>query len=195
MKIESILNQFSELDTEARDSRESPHLFNEQKEHRGPSLSLSTPSPDCTQSRTSSVRSDSRTRTPWDAGGYSLPRDIGPKNSSRPPFTPVTWEEQQESARRQNASNYHSRQVSMETSASINLHGSAGSYALPVRLGLTLIQVECLQLQKSIKMLGRRKGTPFTSALVYIPAGVRRSSLTNKTSNHSERRASQHMRR
>ncbi|KAI1062199.1 hypothetical protein LB506_009850 [Fusarium annulatum] len=99
MKIESILNQFSELDTEARDSRESPHLYNEQKEHRGPSLSLSTPSPDCTQSRTSSVRSDSRTRTPWDAGGYSLPRDIGPKNSTRPPFTPVTWEEQQESAR------------------------------------------------------------------------------------------------
>ncbi|KAF5530698.1 hypothetical protein FNAPI_13497, partial [Fusarium napiforme] len=133
MKIESILNQFSELDTEARNSRESPQLFNEQKEQRGPSFSLSTPSPDCTQSRTSSVRSDSRTRTPWDAGGYSLPRDIGPKNSSRPPFTPVTWEEQQESARRQNASNHHSRQVSMDTSASINLPGSAGSYALPVR--------------------------------------------------------------
>ncbi|KAF5617610.1 hypothetical protein F25303_13247 [Fusarium sp. NRRL 25303] len=133
MKIESILNQFSELDTEARDSRKSPHISNEQKEHRGPSLSLSTPSPDCTQSRTSSVRSDSRTRTPWDAGGYSLPRDIDPKNSSRPPFTPVTWEEQQESARRQNASNYHPRQVSMDTSASINLHGSAESYALPVR--------------------------------------------------------------
>ncbi|PNP79633.1 hypothetical protein FNYG_06979 [Fusarium nygamai] len=133
MKIESILNQFSELDTEARNSRESPQLFNEQKEQRGPSLSLSTPSPDCTQSRTSSVRSDSRTRTPWDAGGYSLPRDIGPKNSSRPPFTPVTWEEQQESARRQNASNHHSRQVSMDTSASISLPGSAGSYALPVR--------------------------------------------------------------
>ncbi|KAF5697928.1 hypothetical protein FMUND_15255 [Fusarium mundagurra] len=132
MKIESILNQFSELDTEARNSRESPQLFNEQKEQRGPSLSLSTPSPDCTQSRTSSVRSDSRTRTPWDAGGYSLPRDIGPKNS-RPPFTPVTWEEQQESARRQNASNYHSRQVSMDTPASISLPGSAGSYALPVR--------------------------------------------------------------
>ncbi|KAF4434542.1 hypothetical protein FACUT_7900 [Fusarium acutatum] len=133
MKIESILNQFSELDTEARNSRESPQLFNEQKEQRGPSLSLSTPSPDCTQSRTSSVRSDSRTRTPWDAGGYSLPRDIGPKNSSRPPFTPVTWEEQQETARRQNASNYHSRQVSVDTSASISLPGSAGSYALPVR--------------------------------------------------------------
>ncbi|KAF5629582.1 uncharacterized protein FTJAE_8557 [Fusarium tjaetaba] len=133
MKIESILNQFSELDTEARNSRESPQLFNEQKEQRGPSLSLSTPSPDCTQSRTSSVRSDSRTRTPWDAGGYSLPRDIGPKNSSRPPFTPVPWEEQQESARRQNASNHHPRQVSMDTSASISLPGSAGSYALPVR--------------------------------------------------------------
>ncbi|KAF5591325.1 hypothetical protein FPANT_5718 [Fusarium pseudoanthophilum] len=133
MKIESILNQLSELDTEARNSRESPQLFNEQKGQRGPSLSLSTPSPDCTQSRTSSVRSDSRTRTPWDAGGYSLPRDIGPKNSSRPPFTPVTWEEQQESARRQNASNHHSRQVSMDTSASISLPGSAGSYALPVR--------------------------------------------------------------
>ncbi|SCN78868.1 uncharacterized protein FFB20_15192 [Fusarium fujikuroi] len=163
MKIESILNQFSELDTEARDSRESPHLFNEQKEHRGPSLSLSTPSPDCTQSRTSSVRSDSRTRTPWDAGGYSLPRDIGPKNSSRPPFTPVTWEEQQESARRQNASNYHSRQVSMETSASINLHGSAGSYALPVR---------------------RMPSTPEVHQDAWAPK-----------SNHSERRASQHMRR
>ncbi|KAF5699530.1 hypothetical protein FGLOB1_11312 [Fusarium globosum] len=174
MKIESILNQFSELDTEARDSRESPHLFNEQKEHRGPSLSLSTPSPDCTQSRTSSVRSDSRTRTPWDAGGYSLPRDIGPKNSSRPPFTPVTWEEQQESARRQNASNYHSRQDHMRYQS-----GKKTQNHNP----------------KSIKMLGRRKGTPFTSALVYIPAGVRRSSLTNKTSNHSERRASQHMRR
>ncbi|QKD54595.2 uncharacterized protein FOBCDRAFT_293337 [Fusarium oxysporum Fo47] len=133
MKIESILNQFSELDTKARDSRESPQLFSEQKEQRGPSLSLSTPSPDCAQSRTSSVRSDSRTRTPWDAGGYSLPRDIGPKNSSRPPFAPVTWEEQQESARRQNASNYHSRQVSMDTSASISLPGSTGSYALPVR--------------------------------------------------------------
>ncbi|EGU80306.1 hypothetical protein FOXB_09233 [Fusarium oxysporum f. sp. conglutinans Fo5176] len=133
MKIESILNQFSELDTKARDSRESPQLFSEQKEQRGPSLSLSTPSPDCAQSRTSSVRSDSRTRTPWDAGGYSLPRDIGPKNSSRPPFAPVTWEEQQESARRQNASNYHSRQASMDTSASISLPGSTGSYALPVR--------------------------------------------------------------
>ncbi|KAF5597043.1 uncharacterized protein FSUBG_8613 [Fusarium subglutinans] len=133
MKIESILNQFSELDTEARDSRESPQLLNEQKEQRGPSLSLSTPSPDYTQSRTPSVRSDSRTRTPWDAGGYSLPRDIGPKNASRSPFTPVTWEEQQEAARRQNASNYHSRQVSMDTSASISLPGSAGSYALPVR--------------------------------------------------------------
>uniref|UniRef100_A0A0D2XNF0 Uncharacterized protein n=1 Tax=Fusarium oxysporum (strain Fo5176) TaxID=660025 RepID=A0A0D2XNF0_FUSOF len=133
MKIESILNQFSELDTKARDSRESPQLFSEQKEQRGPSLSLSTPSPDCAQSRTSSVRSDSRTRTPWDAGGYSLPRDIGPKNSSQPPFAPVTWEEQQESARRQNASNYHSRQVSMDTSASISLPGSTGSYALPVR--------------------------------------------------------------
>ncbi|KAI3584821.1 hypothetical protein IWW34DRAFT_608748 [Fusarium oxysporum f. sp. albedinis] len=133
MKIESILNQFSELDTKARDSRESPQLFSEQKEQRGPSLSLSTPSPDCAQSRTSSVRSDSRTRTPWDAGGYSLPRDMGPKNSSRPPFAPVTWEEQQESARRQNASNYHSRQVSMDTSANISLPGSTGSYALPVR--------------------------------------------------------------
>ncbi|KAF4483567.1 hypothetical protein FAGAP_11670 [Fusarium agapanthi] len=133
MKIESILNQFSELDTEARDSRESPQLLNEQKEQGGPSLSLSTPSPDYTQSRTPSVRSDSRTRTPWDAGGYSLPREIGPKNASRSPFTPVTWEEQQESARRQNASNYHSRQVSMDTSASISLPGSAGSYALPVR--------------------------------------------------------------
>ncbi|KAH7164327.1 hypothetical protein DER46DRAFT_506302 [Fusarium sp. MPI-SDFR-AT-0072] len=133
MKIESILNQFSELDTEARDIRESPQLFSEQKEQRGPSFSLSTPSPDCAQSRTSSVRSDSRTRTPWDAGGYSLPRDIGPKNSSRPPFAPVTWEEQQESARRQNASNYHARQVSMDTSASISLPGSTGSYALPVR--------------------------------------------------------------
>ncbi|KAH7204050.1 hypothetical protein DER44DRAFT_747519 [Fusarium oxysporum] len=133
MKIESILNQFSELDTKARDSRESPQLFSEQKEQRGPSFSLSTPSPDCAQSRTSSVRSDSRTRTPWDAGGYSLPRDIGPQNSSRPPFAPVTWEEQQESARRQNASNYHSRQVSMDTSASISLPGSTGSYALPVR--------------------------------------------------------------
>ncbi|KAF5615648.1 hypothetical protein F52700_13311 [Fusarium sp. NRRL 52700] len=133
MKIESILNQFSELDTEARDNRESTQIFNDQKEQRGPSLSLSTPSPDCTQSRASSVRSDSRTRTPWDAGGYSLPRDVGPKNSSRPSLTPVTWEEQQESARHQNASNYHSRQVSMDTSASISLPSSAGSYALPVR--------------------------------------------------------------
>ncbi|KAG5813834.1 hypothetical protein H9Q74_002543 [Fusarium xylarioides] len=162
MKIESILNQFSELDTEARNSRESPQLFNEQKEQRGPSLSLSTPSPDCTQSRTSSVRSDSRTRTPWDAGGYSLPRDIGPKNSSRPPFKPVTWEEQQESARRQNASNYHSRQVSMDTSASMSLPGSAGSYVLPVRM----------------------PSTPEVHQDAWAPK-----------SNHSERRASQHMRR
>nr|RBQ82398.1 hypothetical protein FVER53263_02660 [Fusarium verticillioides] len=163
MKIESILNQFSELDTEARHSRESLQLFNEQKEQRGPSLSLSTPSPDCTQSRTSSVRSDSRTRTPWDAGGYSLPRDVGPKNSSRHPFTPVTWEEQQESARRQNASNHHSRQVSMDTSASISLPGSAGSYALPVR---------------------RMPSTPEVHQDAWAPK-----------SNHSERRASQHMRR
>ncbi|PCD35431.1 hypothetical protein AU210_008001 [Fusarium oxysporum f. sp. radicis-cucumerinum] len=163
MKIESILNQFSELDTKARDSRESPQLFSEQKEQRGPSLSLSTPSPDCAQSRTSSVRSDSRTRTPWDAGGYSLPRDIGPKNSSRPPFAPVTWEEQQESARRQNASNYHSRQVSMDTSASISLPGSTGSYALPVR---------------------RMPSTPEVHQDGWAPK-----------SSHSERRASQHMRR
>ncbi|KAL7767812.1 hypothetical protein ACKLNR_002113 [Fusarium oxysporum f. sp. zingiberi] len=162
MKIESILNQFSELDTKARDSRESPQLFSEQKEQRGPSLSLSTPSPDCAQSRTSSVRSDSRTRTPWDAGGYSLPRDIGPKNSSRPPFAPVTWEEQQESARRQNASNYHSRQVSMDTSASISLPGSTGSYALPVR---------------------RMPSTPEVHQDGWAPKS------------HSERRASQHMRR
>ncbi|KAL5623052.1 hypothetical protein FOBRF1_002302 [Fusarium oxysporum] len=162
MKIESILNQFSELDTKARDSRESPQLFSEQKEQRGPSFSLSTPSPDCAQSRTSSVRSDSRTRTPWDAGGYSLPRDIGPQNSSRPPFAPVTWEEQQESARRQNASNYHSRQVSMDTSASISLPGSTGSYALPVR---------------------RMPSTPEVHQDGWAPKS------------HSERRASQHMRR
>ncbi|KAG8677009.1 hypothetical protein FPOAC2_03126 [Fusarium poae] len=123
MKIESILNQFNELDTEARTSRESTHHDGAQWERRGSSF-LSTPPPESAQSRTSSVRSDSRTRTPWDAGGYSLPRDSTSTPSSRSPFSAVSWGEQQESQRLQNASNHALRKVSMDASA---------SYTLPVR--------------------------------------------------------------
>ncbi|KAF4436487.1 hypothetical protein F53441_13239 [Fusarium austroafricanum] len=133
MKIESILNQFSELETEARNSRESTQQCIAQREQGGPSFSLPTPSPDHAQSRAPSVRSDSRTRTPWDAGGYSLPKDTGPTSSSRSPFSAVSWGEQQESVRRQNVSNNHSRQVSMDASAGIHLQGTTGTYALPVR--------------------------------------------------------------
>ncbi|PCD31562.1 hypothetical protein FGRA07_10105 [Fusarium graminearum] len=124
MKIESILNQFNELDTEPRTSRESTQQDSAQWERRDSSFLSSTPPPESTQSRTSSVRSDSRTRTPWDAGGYSLPRDNISTPSSRSPFSTVSWGEQQESQRLQNVPNNAIRNVSMDASA---------SYTLPVR--------------------------------------------------------------
>ncbi|KAH7003625.1 hypothetical protein EDB82DRAFT_550053 [Fusarium venenatum] len=126
MKIESILNQFNELDTEARAGRESTHHDSAQWERRGSSFLSSTPPPESAQSRTSSVRSDSRTRTPWDAGGYSLPKDNISTPSSRSPFSAVSWGEQQESQRLQNAPNHALRKVSMDASA---------PYTLPVREG------------------------------------------------------------
>ncbi|WZH43529.1 uncharacterized protein QYS62_004536 [Fusarium acuminatum] len=136
MKIESILNQLNEVEPETRNSPESIQQHNTHGERRGSSFSLSTPSPDFAQSRTPSVRSDSRTRTPWDAGGYSLPRDAGPTTSSRSTFSVVSWGEQQESARRQNVSNYHSRQVSVDRLAKMNLQGAGTPYTLPVRSSL-----------------------------------------------------------
>ncbi|CAF3568242.1 unnamed protein product [Fusarium graminearum] len=160
MKIESILNQFNELDTEPRTSRESTQQDSAQWERRDSSFLSSTPPPESTQSRTSSVRSDSRTRTPWDAGGYSLPRDNISTPSSRSPFSTVSWGEQQESQRLQNVPNNAIRNVSMDASA---------SYTLPVRrkhgmhelgLKLTVFQEEWLLLQMSIKMHGLQKGAP-----------------------------------
>ncbi|CAJ0539903.1 Ff.00g072840.m01.CDS01 [Fusarium sp. VM40] len=137
MKIESILNQLNEVEPETRNSPESIQQHNMHGERRGSSFSLSTPSPDFAQSRTPSVRSDSRTRTPWDAGGYSLPRDAGPTTASRSSFSVVSWGEQQESARRQNVSNYHSRQVSVDRLAKMNLQGAGTPYTLPVRMPST----------------------------------------------------------
>ncbi|KPM46219.1 hypothetical protein AK830_g368 [Neonectria ditissima] len=47
--------------------------------------SLPTPSPECTPAKQASGIVDNRVRTPWDAGGYSLPRDAAPQ-FSRPSF-------------------------------------------------------------------------------------------------------------
>ncbi|KAF4986769.1 hypothetical protein FGRMN_10687 [Fusarium graminum] len=136
MKIESILNQFNELEPETGNSPESVYQYSAQEERRGSSFSLSTPSPDFAQSRTPTIRSDSRTRTPWDAGGYSLPRDTGSAASARSPFSVVSWGEQQESARRQSVSNNHSRQISVDRLAKMSLHGAGAPYALPARSSL-----------------------------------------------------------
>ncbi|KAK7393892.1 hypothetical protein QQX98_013326 [Neonectria punicea] len=49
------------------------------------SSSLPTPSPECMPAKQASGIVDNRVRTPWDAGGYSLPRDAAPQ-FSRPSF-------------------------------------------------------------------------------------------------------------
>ncbi|KAJ4006786.1 hypothetical protein NW766_010193 [Fusarium irregulare] len=133
MKIESILNQFNELEAEARTSRESTRQNSVQWERRGSSFPSSTPSPESAQSRASSVRSDSRTRTPWDAGGYSLPRDNVSTPSSRSPFSTISWGDQQETSRLQSAPRNPMRKVSMDASASMSHQGASAPYTLPVR--------------------------------------------------------------
>ncbi|KAF5018150.1 hypothetical protein F66182_9877 [Fusarium sp. NRRL 66182] len=134
MKIESMLNQFMELDTEAGSNRESTSQYGAESEGGRSSFPLPTPSPECAPPSTPSVQPDSRTRTPWDAGGYSLPRDAGLANSSRPPFSAISWgEQQQHSKGLHNASNVHSRHVSMEKSANMKSHGASAPYPLPVR--------------------------------------------------------------
>ncbi|RGP74409.1 hypothetical protein FSPOR_1418 [Fusarium sporotrichioides] len=168
MKIESILNEFNELDTEARTSRESTHQDIAQWERRGSSfLSSTPPPPESAQSRTSSVRSDSRTRTPWDAGGYSLPRENVSTPSSRSPFSAVSWGEQQESQRLQNAPNHALRKVSIDASA---------PYTLPVRIssvstinGSHVIGSGIADLEVKLERLPRLSAPP--PPVINVPSG------------------------
>ncbi|EEU45068.1 uncharacterized protein NECHADRAFT_20897, partial [Fusarium vanettenii 77-13-4] len=136
MKIESILNQSTGLgpSVESNGNRTSPSGSNNGPE--GPYFSLPTPSPECAPSKTASGQPDSRTRTPWDAGGYSLPREPSSNTSSRPSFAFLSPRDHRDTARPTDASadsNYHSRRMSMETSTTAVSPGVATPYSLPVR--------------------------------------------------------------
>ncbi|KAJ3462945.1 hypothetical protein MRS44_007731 [Fusarium solani] len=137
MKIESILNQSTGLGpgAESKGDRTSPSGPKNGPE--GPYFSLPTPSPECAPSKTASGQPDSRTRTPWDAGGYSLPREPSSNTSSRSSFAFLSPRDHRDTARptdASNDSNYHSRRMSMETSTTAVSPGVATPYSLPVRM-------------------------------------------------------------
>lgn len=140
MKIESILNQSTGLGpgAESKGDRISPSGPKNGPE--GPYFSLPTPSPECAPSKTASGQPDSRTRTPWDAGGYSLPREPSSNTSLRSSFAFLSPRDHRDTARPTDASsdsNYHSRRMSMETSTTAVSPGVATPYSLPVRYAAT----------------------------------------------------------
>ncbi|KAH7149530.1 hypothetical protein B0J13DRAFT_524160 [Dactylonectria estremocensis] len=78
MNIASMLNLSAGPSSREQVSKEATPIL----AHRGSFTALSslpTPSPECMPEKQAIGITDNRVRTPWDAGGYSLPRDAAPQ--------------------------------------------------------------------------------------------------------------------
>ncbi|KAF7533037.1 hypothetical protein G7Z17_g13573 [Cylindrodendrum hubeiense] len=85
MNIASMLNLSTGPGSQEQVSKEATPPLAPRGSFITPS-SLPTPSPECMPAKQASGITDNRVRTPWDAGGYSLPRDTAPP-FSRTSFT------------------------------------------------------------------------------------------------------------
>ncbi|KAH7148770.1 hypothetical protein EDB81DRAFT_759130 [Dactylonectria macrodidyma] len=78
MNIASMLNLSAGQTSREQASKEVTPILARRGSFTAPS-SLPTPSPECMPAKQASGIPDNRVRTPWDAGGYSLPRDAAPQ--------------------------------------------------------------------------------------------------------------------
>lgn len=85
MNIASMLNLSTGPSPHVQVSKEETPPLPPRGSFAAPS-SLPTPSPECMPAKQATGTTDNRVRTPWDAGGYSLPRDAAPQ-FSRTAFT------------------------------------------------------------------------------------------------------------
>lgn len=94
MDVTSMLNSASAAANKARASADPTTTPSAVDGTTVCSSAIQTPSPDTTpSSRTSETRTPNRARTPWDAGGYSLPLTLDTKTSTQAPIKQVACNE------------------------------------------------------------------------------------------------------